>query len=376
MLKKYEAMPYNQYFNNPGNELKDKLDLFITNLDSTIFNSTYFYAIYQVDGPFEYLYPGGNCNLFPFYINGYQNCVSCAAHACPPLNFIFPLQQTDSAEFEIRHLILGDITPTDTVGDTISFRQKFFNYYAYDDGTPEQGYGLTPAGSQLAYRFTLNVLDTLRAVQMYFNRTLNDANERYFNLMVWKDNNGKPGDVIYSQLSEKVEYTPGLLGFHTYMLDEPVVVNGIFYIGWEQQTSDNLNLGFDCYNNARQNIFFNTQGEWFPSTYEGALLMRPLLGKAFTLSGTGEQVLETGNISPYPNPLNSDLIRFRCTGIYENPEKTRNLTVTILNLPGMEIFSGNFASQINPGKLTPGLYLVAIKDENGQILSVSKLIRN
>lgn len=376
LLKRYESMPYNQYCNNPGNELKDNLELIITNLDSTIFNSTYFYVVYQVDGPFEYLYPGGNCNLFPFNINGYQNCTSCAAHACPPVNFNFPLSTADSAEFEIRHLILGDITPTDTLGDTISYRQKFFNYYAYDDGTAEQGYGLTPAGSKLAYKFTLNVKDTLRAIQMYFNHTQNNANEKFFNLMVWQDNNGKPGDVIYSQLNEKVEYTPGLLGFHTYFLDQPILVNGTFYIGWEQQTGDNLNLGYDNYNNAQQQIYYNSTGEWFQSVYQGALMMRPMLGKAFDYSGIDEVPVAAGTITPYPNPLNGNLIRFKCTGIFEDPSLTNDLRISIFNLPGEEIYSGAFSNQVDPGKLSPGLYILSVRDASGQIVSISKLIKN
>ncbi len=376
LLKNYESMPFNQYFNNPGNELKENLELVITNLDSTIFNSTYYYVVYQVDGPFEYLYPGGNCNLFPFTINGYQNCTSCEAHACPPVNFTFPLSTADSAEFEIRHIILGDITPTDTVGDTISYRQKFFNYYAYDDGTPEQGYGLTPAGSKLAYRFTLNIKDTLRAIQMYFNHTQYDANEKYFNLMVWRDNNGKPGDVMYSQENVKVEYTTGLLGFHTYFLEEPILVNGTFYIGWEQLTGDNLNLGFDNYNNAQQHIFYNSTGEWYQSIYPGALMMRPMLGKYFDFSGVDEEFSSQGTITPYPNPMSGSLISFRCSGIYEDPSTTADFQISILNLPGEEVYAGEFSRQVNPGRLSPGLYIVTIRDKAGQIISVSKLIRN
>lgn len=377
MLKNYESMPYRQYVKDPTHEMKENLELFITNLDSTIFNSTYYYVVYQVDGPFQYLYPGGNCNLFPFNLIGYQNCISCAAHACPPVNFIFPtLSSTDSAEFEVRHYIIGDITPTDTVGDTLSFRQKFYNYYAYDDGTPEEGYGLTPEGSKLAYRFKLNEKDTLRAVQMFFNHTQNDANEDFFNLMVWRDNNGKPGDVLHSQLNEKVEFSPNLLGFHTYMLDTALAVNGTFYIGWEQLTGKNLNLGFDRYNDAQQNIFYNSTGEWFQSTYQGALMMRPVLGKAFQVSGIDDPGYEASSIIPYPNPLNGNRINFRCTGKYENAAETDKFSVAIHSLPGEELFSGSFHQSIDLPRFSPGLYIISVRDEHGQIISVSKLIKN
>jgi hypothetical protein len=376
MLKSYEAMPYNQYFDNPVNELKPNLELVITNLDSTIFNSGYFYRVYQVDGPFEYLYPGGNCNLFPVFVNGYQNCISCAAHACPPVSFIFPISTADSAEFEIRHYIIGDITPSDTIGDTISFRQKFFNYYAYDDGTPEEGYGLTPSGAKLAYRFKLNVRDTLRAVQMFFNHTQNDANEQFFNLMVWQDNNGKPGDVIYSQLNEKVEYSPNLLGFHTYMLDTPIPVNGVFYIGWEQQGAQNLNIGYDRYNDASQNIFYNATGEWFQSIYQGALMMRPMLGKAFSPSGTGESEIAAGTITPFPNPLHGSRISFRCTGVFEDAYLTDQFIISIHSILGKEIFSGKFSQTIDIGPVSPGLYILSVMNKEGEMITISKLVKN
>jgi hypothetical protein len=378
MLKNYESMPYNQYVNNPTNELKENLEMLITNLDSSIFNSTYYYKVLQIDGSFQYLYPGGNCNLFPFDVSGYQNCIACAAHACPPVSFLFPLSSNDSAEFEIRHYIIGDITPTDTIADTISFRQKFFNYYAYDDGTPEAGYGVEGAGSKLAYRFKLNVKDTLRAVQMFFNHTLNDANADFFNLMVWRDNNGKPGEVMYSQPDEKVEYSPTLLGFHTYMLDTAILVNGTFYIGWEQQTGDNLNLGYDRYNDAEQNTFYYTAlaGDWYGSVYQGALMMRPVLGKQFEFAGIEEPAPVAGSIIPYPNPINGNRIGFKCTGKYENSTETASFSVSIYNLTGVELFSGSFRPSVDIPLLSPGLYIISVRDQNRQIISVSKLIKN
>lgn len=375
MLKSYEAMPFPQYVNDPTNEMKASLDMTITNLDSSIYNSTYYYVVYEIDGPFQYLYPGGNCNLFPFNLNGYQSCISCAAHACPPANFIFPLSTKDSAEFEIRHIIIGDISSQDTIADTVSFRQKFFNYYAYDDGTPEEGYGLTPAGSMLAYRFRLNVKDTLRAVQMYFNRTLNNANEKLFNLMVWRDNNGKPGEVMYSQPDQLVAYSDNLLGFHTYMLKEPLQVNGVFYIGWEQQTGDNLNLGYDRYNDAQQDVFYNSTGEWFQSTFHGALMMRPMLGDKFEMIGVDENEVEEGSILPYPNPLDGSRIGFRCSGRYLENDATERLTVSIFGVPGEKVFEGRFESSINAGNLAPGLYIIRITDPTGQVISTSKLIK-
>ena len=177
---------------------------------------------------------------------------------------------------------------------------------------------------------------------MFFNRTQNNANEQMFNLMVWRDNNGKPGEAIYIQENEMVAYSDQLLGFHTYMLDEPVPVNGVFYIGWQQLTNDNLNLGYDRYNNAQLNTFYNSSGEWFQSSYQGALMMRPLLGKQFEMMGTEEHEMNAGTIVPYPNPLNGRNISFKCTGKYEDTYNTSGLIVTIFNLLGEKVMESGF----------------------------------
>lgn len=364
MLRNYESMPYNQYLNDPTNELKNELEIYITNLDTATYNSTYYYTASEPNGPFEYLYPGGNCNLYPVYTNGLQNCITCAQHACPPVNFLFPLEENkDSAEYIIRHYIIGDITPADTIADTTSFRQRFFNYFAYDDGSPEEGYGLTPAGSKLAYRFKLNVRDTLRAVQMYFNRTYNNANEKYFDLVVWRDNNGQPGDPLYTQSNQKVEFTNSLEQFHTYMLDEPLPVNGIFYVGWVQYTSDNLNIGYDRYNNAQMNIFYNTSGEWYQSTFQGALLMRPLLGKEFQLSGIKEHgAADFPVTSVYPNPLNGNEMHFNFLPGSKDRDLSRYV-VHISDMLGNTILTSELHPVISLPGIPAGIYLVTVSDD-------------
>jgi hypothetical protein len=374
ILKNYEAMPYRQYVNDPTNEIKDNVELLITNLDSTTYNTSFYYAVYELNGSFEYMYPGGNCNLAPVYENGYQDCISCAAHACPPTNFLFPLGTKDSAEFEIRYFIIGDITPVDTLADTLKYRQKFFNYFAYDDGTPEAGYGLTPAGAMMAYQFNLNIGDTLRAVQIFFNRTQGNANEVFFDLMVWRDNNGKPGEAIYSQLMEKVEFSERLNEFQTYLLDEPVAVNGTFYIGIRQLTIENLNVGYDQYNDAQQHIYYNTDGTWYQSTYQGALLMRPLIGKQFAWSGTPERIREDVLFHVYPNPVAGEDFYLRYLG--EAPLRKEKYQVRIISMIGSVLYDGPFRDSFHSVLTSPGIYLIQIINKHNPVIYTSKLVKH
>ncbi|PIY02093.1 MAG: hypothetical protein COZ21_15940, partial [Bacteroidetes bacterium CG_4_10_14_3_um_filter_31_20] len=81
----------------------------------------------------------------------------------------------------------------------------------------------------------------LRGVNMFFNRTLNDANVKYFYLTVWNNVNGKPGQVIYSKMGEEPQFH-GLNEFQYYSLDTSIFITDTFYIGWIQTTHELLNI--------------------------------------------------------------------------------------------------------------------------------------
>ena len=375
MLDKYESMPYNQYRKKPVVALKDTLKIYLSNLDNTTYNTNYKYTVSSEDGSFTRTYNGGNCNLPPFYDYGFQNCDECQPHACPPNNTIFPLGlEEDSAVFTVEHVILGDFTTADTISDTITFNQKFYNYYAYDDGSAEEGYGLTPAGAMLAYRFQLNDKDTLRAVRMFFNKTLNSANEQYFDLAVWDDDNGKPGEVLYKKTFLRPVFSDSLNKFHTYYIDSILPLNNVFYIGWIQFSDENLNLGFDRNNDAMENIFYNCTGEWFSSLYKGALMMRPVLGKQIhEYPEYFPQGLKTLQI--YPNPATGDNLNFKILpyDFYQSVDYN-HLQVKIYNLYGQLVLSSGFDDTINISLLKRGMYLVKVVNTNNNTSLSSKLI--
>jgi len=76
--------------------------------------------------------------------------------------------------------------------DTIRFYQKFYNYYAYDDGTAEEAYYLVGPAPSLAMKFVLNVTDTLRGIQMYFDPVVTNASTVPFRLNIWSATGGIP----------------------------------------------------------------------------------------------------------------------------------------------------------------------------------------
>jgi hypothetical protein len=100
------------------------------------------------------------------------------------------------------------------------------------------------------------------------------------------------------------------------------------------------------------------------------------LGKQFEFAGVDETGYSAGSIMAFPNPLNGNRINFRCSGKFDNTAITGNYSVFIFNLTGEELYSGSFRQSIDIPRISPGLYIISVRDENGQIISVSKLIKN
>ena len=117
------------------------------------------------------------------------------------LVYTFNTTNNDSALFRITASLKTD--NFDPKGnDTLIYYQVFKNYFAFDDGSSEGGYGINGLGSRnamVAYKFISYMQDTLRAVNICFNDSYLDANKRAFDLMVWDDNNGVPGNILYTK---------------------------------------------------------------------------------------------------------------------------------------------------------------------------------
>jgi hypothetical protein len=292
--------------------------------------------------------------------------------AHPPVPFLIPISQADSAVFLMKH-VLRPTTPGSVPGDTMQGYQKFYNYYAYDDGTPEASYGLSPAGSQLAYRFSLNRSpDTLRAIRMYFNRTLGNVSQQFFNLNVWNDNAGKPGKVIYTELVMP-RYADSLNKFVTYHIYPPLLVTGTFYVGWNQTTDDNLSIGFDRYNNSQQDIFWNCTGSWNTSALSGSLMIRPVVGKPIPL-GTGEISAGEKKIILYPNPCNTGILHLQLPGSQDYSNFDDGATLLITDLLGHKRIESGFQRNLDVISLAGGLYFLEVRDRKGMRLGVGKFI--
>ncbi|MCK7541065.1 MAG: hypothetical protein MZV63_64355 [Marinilabiliales bacterium] len=153
-----------------------------------------------------------------------------------PLLYTFNSSATDTALFLVDCLLITD--DFDPKGnDTIRFTQRFSDYFALDDGTAEAGYGVNGQGSRsamVALKYRSYIADSVTAIRICFNDAYDNANRRAFDIMVWADDNGKPGVLLGKTEGPVASPADAVNGFLTYPFDKPVSVNSIFWIGWKQ----------------------------------------------------------------------------------------------------------------------------------------------
>ena len=360
-LKNYQVMPYRQYrADAPINTMKPSLEMYITNLDKVERNTKYQYKVKQVDGNFGYTYNGGSCNLPPFYEFGFQNCnTPCgSAHACPPVSPFNLDFSRDTSSYIIKHFI-SDSSESNVIVDSAIYRQGFYNYYAYDDGTPEFGYGVEPAGAFIAYQFTLSVPDTLFGVQMYFNQTKDFANNQFFNINIWRDNNGRPGEIVAQLQSQQAMWNDELYEFYPYMLDEPVVLSGTFYVGMQQFDGGSLNIGFDANNDNRDKIFYKLEQTWYSSNFGGSLLIRPMFGPEMVLGTEEISMQKEDQMMIYPNPARNSFSIGN-----EKIRSDRNARLSVYNMFGQNIIQQvGISKNIDISQFSSGMYIIRIISE-------------
>lgn len=385
MLKNYMSMPYRQFKVDPQEEMRDTFHILQANLDIDAHQYTYKYEVFDESGSSLHIWPGpagSACNINPFYPYGYKPCLEQGCpNACPPFTYTLPSVPGDSAVFKIEHIIMESALNWIRSNDTIRNTQEFYNYYAYDDGSAEAGYGLTPAGSKLAYKFQLKEADTLRAVQMYFNRTLTSANQQYFELMVWNDYNGSPGTAKYvSDILVRPEFSDSLNKYQNYYLEDLLVINDadfpglVFYVGMKQNKDDNLNIGYDMRNDASDYIFFDVSGIWQPTAYHGALMIRPLLGADINPDKKQEKSSESDKLSIYPNPAQKGVITIEIPYKYYENYNDNDFTTRIYTVFGSLVYENVYSEKVDLYSLRKGMYIIEVTNNKSREIFKNKLV--
>lgn len=349
LLSDYHSMPWSQFLVNPSTNMVSSVAIPYKNYSSVLVNLTERLVVTDLSGTTSGYNSGISAsNLDP---------VTDTVFARSPFPYTFNSLVTENAEF-LAQFIINTATIPDLIrgNDTMSVYQRFYNYFSYDDGTPETGYALIGTNAQLAYKFSLSHPDTLRTIQMQFNRVYEDVNENlYFNLRVWNESAGKPGSIIYEQegIRPNVE---GFYGFHNYVLNEPLPVSGNIYVGWRQQDSEALNIGYDRNTNKSSKIFYNTDGQWMSSMYEGALMIRIIVGNdSIPYVSTPEYMVDNQWLI-VPNPASADE-GFSIVGLSQGRYLLRIFTVD-----GKLMYESEYQGGLVNAVLPAGIYIVTVTE--------------
>ncbi|HOS17078.1 MAG TPA: T9SS type A sorting domain-containing protein [Bacteroidales bacterium] len=369
VLAYYQAIPWTQFKNNQGGQLKQNIKVKLSNLSSVVKNTSYIYFISDIAGTHIEDYDGGSYNISPLATSGFQNY---APHSLPPLSVNFPSDTKDSAEFMITHIFReagsGDMNPKN---DTVVFYHHFHNYYAYDDGIPESGYTVVNVYSHrtsMALGFSLSKADTLRAVGMYINHVLNNANNFNFTLTVWADSSGYPGRILHSETIEQ-EYNNDLYGFQHYYLSKPVPVIGKFFIGYQINTNNYLNVGFDQNNDNSQHVFYKTGNYWESSFLSGTPMLRPFLGKEWKPLSIEKSINPAFSVHLFPNPVNDML----SLSLAENINK-QDVSIEIYSISGQKLYKGVYCQNINVAGYQNGFYILKVYHKKTGQTTISKFV--
>ena len=374
ILRDYTAIPWSQYIADPGEWLRDRLSVRITNLDTVTYNYNYRYFVRDENGTTIATYLGGSALIQPFFDAGYQDH---GPHATPIVlpNPFSPLEPASNRSFEVVHALRKSPDGDDfSRNDTIKYHQSFENYFAFDNGSAESVHLVKGYDPERILRFTAMQKDTLKAIQIYFLDTVDDQDEdRAFELVVYSSLD--PETKLYS--SDEVFFTPDDKGeFLTFELEEKIEVSGSFYAGIRQTGNVALNnsivIGFDRSNNVQNRLFIRDgvqgDGSFYQSGFEGALMIRAMMHR----DGTTDLIKapeSKRHIKLYPNPVQGD-------HIYVDLDRSvwdiNNVTHQVYDATGRLVRSGSGFSSINVSDLKNGLYILRIT--NGKAMESSRFI--
>lgn len=365
ILKEYTQVPYRQFSTDM---LIDRQRVVFTNLGEVSMLSGYKRELYDQDGNVLDVYPQSgtlDLELYPFYQGAYRT-----NPVMEGIDWVYRFENlSQEGNYFIRHILSS--TSEEEIyqrNDTLNQKVTFGSCLAYDDGSPEAGWGLNYAGSSFAYRFHLYQADTLTAFHVFFNSSYGQQNQVPVSLCVWAGGNTDtvPGNLLCKVEGVEPEFLPGLNRFGVYALPQPLILPaGDFYIGFEQNTNTFLNIGFDQNSDLSGHLLYTyydtyTQSwSWIPSMYSGALLMRPAFGQAGKVSNEQTSPVveeESVMLEVIPNPVRNGSFSLKSDVEME----TSGLWVELFDRMGRRMWRRNWSESYPVGSLPAGIYIVRV----------------
>jgi hypothetical protein len=363
ILETYTSVPYARFAQSPSTLMATSVTLPQRNLDVNDRFITYGYRAGIEGGTMQQFNTGTNI----------ANNASSIFNSVHPISYVHETPGGAEEAFYKVEFFTNATPDINRYNDTTSFIQELSNYYAYDDGSAEAGYGLNTAGARLAYRFDLLGPDSLRALRMYFNPMANlpptaHPSTGSFLVTVWSDL--ASNQIIHQNFSfSSPEYRQdGLNKFVEFPLDSVIPVSGTIYVGWTQTNNVPMNIGFDRNRNNQNKIFYNVGGTWQNTSFTGSLMMRPVM-----VSGTDpfvgvEEERGSEGLGIFPNPAGEGFqLRTEHSGnaMLECLDATGRIVSRTAYRPGMFISTAG---------LPDGLYLVRLTDMGGALIAHGRVV--
>ena len=288
-----------------------------------------------------------------------------------PLLYTFNSSSVDSALFLVTvSLITDDFDPKSN--DTLRYYQRFGNYFAIDDGSAEAGYGIDGQGSRnamVALQFRSFIADSVKALKICFNDAYGNTNQIGFDIMVWTDDNGKPGLLLGSTEGPVAATGTDLNGFVTYPFDKPVSVTGNFWIGWKQKRDIFLNAGLDMNTSPSARQYYSLSGSWEPSQAPGVVMMRPVMKGEGSSTSSDEGTLLNDLFRIYPNPTDGR------TTLLASDRAPDDFFIDVVSMTGARVMSLDHTVNPDFSSLAAGNYMIIIRTREGKPLSLLRLIK-
>ncbi len=374
-LRNYHDMPLEQFMANPQAALTDTIAAAIQHLADT-FNviSHRFQLLNLADNSVIEEWQTGSIGQSTSFsgTNIIRNLETMRLVALPQLGALENLS-ADSLVLGMRFLVNSNeqdrLIPTSR-NDTLLHRVTLHNYFAYDDGTAEYGIGIQERFGELAYRFTINTPDTLTAIDFGFIQLGAPLTGEALRMKIWQQlDTGEVENIPRYTQSTVVTYPQEKNGFIRVVLEQPLLMEGTFYIGYEQLTDQRVTLGYDLNTVSGENIFVNVGNGWEQNVqFPGSLLLRPVFGTV----EAAEDPLSLNeayfpNLQVYPNPSagrvtlegdfeRCDIYTMQGQKIQSVQKKTSEKSVTVELLP-----------------LPQGVYLLKI--QRGNYFTTRKLLK-
>jgi hypothetical protein len=362
LVKEYEAMPWLHFRQAYLSVMSPTAEINYRNNDTIVRNVTRHITIKDVlQNVIVRDFDAGATNVEPLTDIKYY----------APLIYTYNSSSTDSALFLVTvSLITDDFDPK--TNDTIRYYQRFSDYFALDDGTGEGGYGINGQGSRnamVALKFRSFIPDSVKALNICFNDAYGNANQSAFEIMVWADDNGKPGSLLGSTDGPVAAPGTDLNGFVTYLFDKPVAVSSDFWVGWKQSSETFLNIGLDLNTPPSGRHYYSLSGTWELSQAPGTLMLRPVMRGTGSSTSSDEGTLLNDLFMIYPNPSRGQVT------LLVSDRAPEDFIIDVVSVTGARVMSLARTDQPDFSSLPSGTYMIIIKTREGKPLSLMRLIK-